>query len=269
MKKIVFILTMLFSSASYSQWIVNDPMNYIPNISSYLKQVEIYTQKLKDYKEFIDQTQFLKDLIGDDGLWEETFKALANIRSFLKEARDVISAVQARDVYALIEHLPVDDTWKDNIHNVLNQAHGLVPDEVYFQLVEQVAQRNPILSDFLIQARQRGRVGLEHRLNAYYFASARKQTYEQRMEMLNKQKAAIQSFRDRSQGESMNMMNSQLLLISQQNEELLKAQIHQIMNSQTEYMEKLRRDDQNYQLYLDHENERVSININDFLPEQQ
>lgn len=269
MKKLALLITMLFSSVSYPQWIVNDPLNYIPNISSYLKQVEIYTQKLKDFKEFTEQTKFLENLIGDNGLWEETFKALANIREFLREARDVISAVQARDIYALIEHLPLDGRWEENIHNVLNQAHGLVPDEVYLQLVSRVAEKNPVLSQFLIQSRQRGRAGLEHRLNSYYFASSRKETYERRIEMLNKQKSAIQSFQNRSQGESINMINTQLLLISQQNEELLKAITHLIVNSQTEYMEKLNTDDSNYQLYLDHENDRVALNINDFLPEQR
>ncbi len=266
MKLLMCLLLFGWSYALNAQIVVNDPVNNVALLKQYAQQLEDYSSKLKQWRELVDSNKWLDQLIGEEGLWADTFKALENIHTYVEEARDVISIIQARDVYALIKHLPVDNEWKSKMYTVLDQAHGLLPTSVFDELVSHVSQKNPILSDFLIRSRMQGRGGLDHRLNSYYYASARKGSTDLRLNTIVKQKGKIQSFTNRSQGEATNMINSQLLLISQQNEEILNALTHLIVNSQTEYFENLRKEDEAYKNILNYEAQRRALDINDYMP---
>lgn len=265
MRLFIILFVLLTTSSVKAQWVTFDPTNYIANYGTYLENIKKYTQMVKDAKEFVDQSKSLKKAFGENGMWEKTFKALADLRKYMEETKDVISIIQARDAYALIEHLPIDDDWKSNIYTVIEDTHGLLPDHQFNALVGVVADKNPVLSDFLIRSRGEGRAGLDHRLNSYYFVSSRKNTTDKRMEQLEKQRSKVTAFTDMSQGESMNMMNAQMLLMAQQNEEILRALNHQIVSEQDQYIENLKAQRKNIEAMIKYESKRRSMTLSDFM----
>lgn len=265
MKKYLIITLLFFSYNAQSQWIVNDPMNYIANIGSYMENVKKYQQMLTDAKEFLEQTKMLKNAFKEGGMWDKTFKALTDLYEFLEEAKDVISIIHARDAYALIPYLPIDDKWKDKIYTVIDDAHGLVNERQFDYLVSLVSDKNPVLSDFLIRSRAIGRGGLDHRLNSYYFVSARQESSQKRIEQIDKQQQRISTFSDMSQGESTNMINSQLTLIQQQNEELIKSLHHQITAKQSDYLDREAQRDRTRQIIIQAELQRQNLDYSKFV----
>ncbi|MGJ8663508.1 MAG: hypothetical protein ACSHWU_07650 [Marinicella sp.] len=233
----VFFLS-LWVFPSRAQWVVHDPINYLTNLNNYVQQVRQYTQMLQDYRELVKQSEHLGKAFEGGGLWNQTFAALSSIGGMLSDVRDVVSAVQARDAYNLIKYLPVDETWRENIKTVIDDAHGLVPDVVFDEMIEILSQRNPALSELLKRTRNSQMATINHRMNSYYYVSSRKEHAEKRQNKISTQKSTIASFGDNSQGQATMMLNSQLLLITQQNEELINGIKHIIMTQNDDFMDK-------------------------------
>lgn len=241
MKNIILFFLIFFAFQVRGQWVVHDPINYATNLNDYLQQIRNYQQMLKDYEELFKQTKMLEGAFDEGGLWDETFKALVGIEGFLRNTRDVLSEIEARDSYALISRIPMGNEWKKQIYDILHETHGIVTDDQFDLIVQYVFETNPYLARSLEAIRENQNKSINHRLNSYYFLTDRKPFSLERERLINSHRSKISSFGDMSQGESTNMINTQLLLISQQNEEFINQMNHMIMTRNNDFMDRQQR----------------------------
>jgi len=263
--KVLFCYLLFFSLMSNAQFAVYDAPNHATNIQNTVHQIKNFLQNIKDYQELIKQSAMQVRAFKEGGLFDETFKSLKDIATIIRDSRDIINNIKALDEYDVIQYLAVNQNWYRDIQEVLFYTHNLLRSEDLTVILSFIEDVSPELGGEMTKWREDYFRNQKNVLNSMYYVSSRKDFKSKRKNILDKQKRVISGLQDLSLGESANLSNAQLLLMSQQLEELIGSIEHLILTKDSERFDELKQRQDFLELIKAQSISKRNFDINEFL----
>jgi hypothetical protein len=230
---LIFVFVQICGSANSTGLPVIDAANLVEKIKSTFYQIKEYTESIRQtynliqiYEKAIKQVQAL------DGI--KDWRRLVNIYN------NVVDQTNAYDRFDEIPRINVHSNWYKNVEGVLYDTHGLLSLDDYLSIYNYIQANDPGLAqsiekDLVELVKQK-----QNAVNGLYFVSAKIQTKSKRIETMETQNTEMNTMGDLSLGKSANLLNTQVLLLNQQMEEVLNSLNQQIVATSSTELYQLR-----------------------------